>query len=64
MLNLRRRPGQSIKIGDNVHVWIKGVIGDQVLVGIDAPHEISILRDDAKLKQPRDYAAGDTTALP
>ena len=48
MLILTRRIGETLKIGENITVVVTAVNGNQVKLGIDAPWDISILRDDAK----------------
>lgn len=46
MLTLTRKPGEAIRIGDDITVTVLGVKGNQVRVGIDAPREISIVRSE------------------
>jgi carbon storage regulator len=46
MLILTRRIGESIIIGDNVGINILGVKGSHVKIGIDAPKEISVHREE------------------
>ena len=46
MLVLTRRPGESIRIGDNVYVTILEVDGSKVRIGIDAPSSVQILRSE------------------
>lgn len=46
MLILTRRTGESIMIGDDIEVKIFGVEGRQVKVGISAPDDIDIYRDE------------------
>ena len=46
MLILTRRIGESLIIGDDVIVNILNVKGNQVRIGIDAPKEISIHREE------------------
>lgn len=46
MLVLSRRPGESIAIGDGIHVTIVEVSGDRVKVGIEAPQHVVILRQE------------------
>lgn len=48
MLILTRRPGESIHIGKDVVVTLLGVHGNQARIGIQAPKEIDIQRDDIK----------------
>ncbi|HZJ26184.1 MAG TPA: carbon storage regulator CsrA [Acidimicrobiia bacterium] len=46
MLVLTRRANQSIMIGDNVVVTVLEVRGDQVRLGIVAPREIDVHREE------------------
>jgi len=46
MLVLTRKPGQSIMIGDEVEVQVLSVAGEKVRLGITAPREVSIFRNE------------------
>ena len=46
MLILTRKSDESIIIGDNVIVKVLKVQGGQVHIGIDAPREISVYREE------------------
>jgi carbon storage regulator len=46
MLILTRKPNERIVIGDNVYVHILSVNGNQIRIGIDAPKEITIHREE------------------
>jgi carbon storage regulator len=46
MLILTRKPGESLYIGDNVKVTIVEIKGHQIRVGIDAPPELRIYREE------------------
>ena len=46
MLILIRRVGESLIIGDDVVVNILGVKGNQVRIGVDAPKEVPVHREE------------------
>jgi carbon storage regulator len=46
MLVLTRKPGQSIMIGDGVEVQVLSVVGEKVRLGITAPRDVSIFRNE------------------
>ena len=46
MLILTRRIGESLVIGNDVTITILGVKGNQVRVGVNAPKEISVHREE------------------
>lgn len=46
MLVLTRKPSQRIFVGDNVTVTVVRIDGNTVRIGIDAPPEVSILREE------------------
>ena len=46
MLVLSRKPGQAILIGDDIEISIVEVRGDTVRIGINAPRNITILRQE------------------
>jgi carbon storage regulator len=46
MLVLTRSPSQEIRIGHDIIVRVLDVKGDRVRIGIDAPHEVSVHRQE------------------
>ncbi|MBN8549585.1 MAG: carbon storage regulator CsrA [Deltaproteobacteria bacterium] len=50
MLILTRKPGESLYIGDNVKITIVEIKGHQIRVGIDAPSDLRIYREEIYLQ--------------
>ena len=46
MLNLTRRVGETVLIGEGIAVTVLGVRGNQVRLGIVAPDDVTILREE------------------
>ena len=46
MLILTRRIGETVVIGDNVNITVLGVKGNQVRLGVNAPKEVSVHREE------------------
>ena len=46
MLILTRRVGESLMIGDNVTVTVLGIKGNQVRIGVNAPKDVSVHREE------------------
>lgn len=61
MLILTRRVGESIKIGDDVDITAPGVKRDQVRVGINAPGEVAVHRDEVyeRIKREKCLSASE-----
>lgn len=46
MLILTRKIGQSFQIGDNIKITVTELSGDKVKIGIEAPQEFRVLREE------------------
>lgn len=46
MLVLTRKPGESILLGDDIRLTVVRVDGSKVRIGIDAPRDIDICREE------------------
>ena len=46
MLILTRRPGESLILEDDIRVTILEAKGNQIRIGIDAPEEVDVVRDE------------------
>ncbi|WP_352400301.1 carbon storage regulator [Anaerotignum sp.] len=67
MLVLQRKIGQSIYIGDDIKVTIQDINSDKVKISIEAPKDITIVREELKLATMSNLEAlsssGDSVAL-
>ena len=46
MLILTRKVGESLMIGDEVTITVLGVKGNQVRIGVNAPRDVSVHREE------------------
>lgn len=46
MLSLARRPGQKIRIGEDIILVVREIRGRQVKIGIEAPAHVRVLREE------------------
>jgi carbon storage regulator len=51
MLILTRRPHEAIRIGENIWVVVLGMKGNQVRVGIEAPDDVVVDREEVHLRK-------------
>ncbi len=59
MLILTRRAGEAIRIGDDIEVTVMAVNGSQVRIGINAPRNIAVDREEIAERKRRDRAGGE-----
>ena len=53
MLVLTRKPGEQIIIGNNIRIKVVGISGNQVRLGIEAPGEIKVMRQELLARDER-----------
>jgi carbon storage regulator len=58
MLILTRRIGETLNIGDDVQVTVLGVKGNQVRLGVNAPKEVPVHREEIYQRIKREKEAG------
>lgn len=64
MLILSRKVDEKIKIGDNITLTIIDIHGDQVKIGVEAPKNVKVFRQEvfnAIQKENKEAAAGSIT---
>ena len=64
MLILTRRVGETLMIGDEVTVTVLGVKGNQVRIGVNAPKDVSVHREEIyeRIKREQEAAGGEGAA--
>ena len=60
MLVIRRRPGESIRIGDDVEVEVIDCGPHRVKLGIRAPREVPVMRNEVRLTREQNLAAASS----
>jgi carbon storage regulator len=64
MLVLSRKPGERVLIGENVSVTIVRIGPNSVRLGIDAPRELNIVREELCIDVPLEAVAATPEAEP
>ncbi|BCD98243.1 carbon storage regulator CsrA [Marinagarivorans cellulosilyticus] len=64
MLILTRRIGETLMVGDDVTVTVLGVKGNQVRIGVNAPKEIAVHREEIYQRIQREKALQDQAPEP
>jgi carbon storage regulator len=57
MLILTRRAGEALRIGDDIEVTVMAVNGSQVRIGINAPRNVAVDREEIAERKRRDREA-------
>ena len=55
MLILTRRVGETLMIGDDTTVTVLGVKGNQVRLGVNAPKDVAVHREEIYLRIKREH---------
>jgi carbon storage regulator len=64
MLILTRRVGETVMIGDDVTITVLGVKGNQVRVGINAPKNVAVHREEIYERIKREQQGGEEAEKP
>jgi carbon storage regulator len=66
MLILTRRVGETLMVGDDVTVTVLGVKGNQVRIGVNAPKEVSVHREEIymRIQAEKNMKSGEQQAAP
>jgi carbon storage regulator len=62
MLILTRRVGETLMIGEDVTVTVLGVKGNQVRIGVNAPRDVAVHREEIFDRIKREEAGGEPEA--
>jgi len=63
MLILTRRAGEALRIGDDIEVIVMAVSGSQVRLGINAPRDVAVDREEIAERKRRDRDGGNRDGL-
>lgn len=64
MLVLSRRLEETLIIGDDIKIKVLGISGNQIRIGIDAPKEVSVHREEVYLRIKAEQAQSAALAHP
>jgi carbon storage regulator len=64
MLILTRRVGETVMIGNEVTVTVLGVKGNQVRIGVNAPKDVAVHREEIYDRIKREEDGGDLGVQP
>lgn len=63
-LILTRRTGEIINIGNDITVQVMGVVGNQVRIGVTAPKDVAVDRQEIRDRKNAGLSARKKSALP
>lgn len=63
MLILTRRAGETLIVGDDVSITVLGVKGNQVRLGVNAPKDVSVHREEIyqRIQREKSLQSGEST---
>ena len=64
MLILTRRVGESLMIGDEINVTVLGIRGNQVRIGVNAPREVAVHREEIYERIKQEQTGADAAPAP
>ena len=64
MLILTRRAGETVMVGSDITITVLGVKGNQVRIGINAPKEVAVHREEIYERIQSEKNAGDGAQAP
>ena len=64
MLILTRRVGESLMIGDEINVTVLGIRGNQVRIGVNAPKEVAVHREEIYERIKQEQTGADAAPAP
>jgi carbon storage regulator len=64
MLILTRRVGETVMIGNDVTVTVLGVKGNQVRIGVNAPRDVAVHREEIFERIKREAEEGSASSRP
>jgi carbon storage regulator len=63
MLILTRRAGETLRIGDNIEVVVLAVNGSQVRIGVKAPRDVAVDREEVAERKRREHTVPYSTPV-
>lgn len=63
MLILTRRIGETLNIGDDVQVTVLGIKGNQVRIGVNAPKDVPVHREEIYERIKKEREAGKLSGV-